>query len=1357
MRNILLIALIFSASTLLGQENLQGDLLPGCMDTMACNYDPLAEFDDGTCEFVSCEGCTNSEATNFDSTATIDDGLCLFEDLCGQVYGDDMIVNDFTAHYAPGLWNIYLGGNGTVDITSSQMYIVGINEDDDAIDAITQATINAVSSGTVTFSWSFTTEDEDGAGFDLGYYINGIRYDLDDSSGEITQVGVVSIEVTQGDLFGFGVDATDGCCGGGFLTITDFTSEVADCIGGCLDSGACNYDSSSGYDDDSCEYESCAGCTDSEAMNYDSTSTIDDASCLYIDPCGTISDIDGNGFGFIGHYQSNQWSFYADTDGTVSIEETYIHIIGGNAQDFEDFSGQEGEGVQGGGGDYETLTQVSRTAAATGTYTFNWSYSTEDGPEYDIAYYINGVRYDLTQSDGDVVQVGSVSFDAIAGDVIGFGIDSTDDCCGTGELTITDFTYPAGDCLMGCTDSEACNYDSSANFEDDSCDFESCLGCMDSGSCNFDSTATIDDDSCDFESCYGCMDSGACNYDSSATMDDESCDYEFCMGCTDSTACNYDSTATMDDGSCAVGLCIGCMDSEACNFNANASEDDGSCLYGPDPGFFENLWAPFFANCEDYSDIDDSEFIGVFEFDEDGIVYSFGEPVISWAGCGTSFVISNESEIIGYGDLVDGTLEYSEFGTCLLFVPAIDGCMDEDACDYNELANFQMEDCDYSCIGCSDPMAENYDSEVTIDDGSCVFIDDCGSSYNDQGNAINFTGEFAPENWSFSSNDNGDYDITETTIVLEGGDFAPPTAGDSEGLAGDGGGSVTQVYITSPVNGAITFDWDYSTDDFSPSSDYAYYINGAEYDLSDDGGANSQSGSITLETTIGMTIGFAINSTSSCCGAATLEIQNFTYPLGDCIGGCLDMMACNYDSTADYDNETCDYESCAGCTDMEACNYNGSATIDDDSCEYDSCAGCMDLEACNYDSFATIEDDSCEYESCAGCMDMEACNYDATATIGDGSCEYDTCAGCTDMESCNYDSSATIDDDSCEYDSCAGCTDMLACNYDSTATIDDDSCEYESCAGCTDMEACNYDSAATLLDDSCEYDSCAGCTDMEACNYDSSATIVDDSCEYDSCAGCTDMEACNYDSTATIDDDSCEYESCAGCTDMEACNYDSTATIDDDSCEFESCAGCTDSSALNYDSTATIDDGSCFDECEFPTLEFVVYCEDGDLDNFYVELTVSGSSNAFPFTIDNDANASTENVMMAGVHNLGAFANNSFVEFTITSDDYGCSMTSDMLSSNCMIDAVVEIETQPLSIYPNPTKGDFTVINAMADHTMTIEIMNNLGQLVFAQQASSNEQGNFTINTFDQLANGNYMVRVTQGNEIQVVRIIVQK
>ena len=48
--------------------------ISGCTDSLACNYNPLAECDDGSC--LLDYGCTNPLACNYDSLATCDDGSC---------------------------------------------------------------------------------------------------------------------------------------------------------------------------------------------------------------------------------------------------------------------------------------------------------------------------------------------------------------------------------------------------------------------------------------------------------------------------------------------------------------------------------------------------------------------------------------------------------------------------------------------------------------------------------------------------------------------------------------------------------------------------------------------------------------------------------------------------------------------------------------------------------------------------------------------------------------------------------------------------------------------------------------------------------------------------------------------------------------------------------------------------------------------------------------------------------------------------------------------------------------------------------------------------------------------------------
>ena len=76
---------------------------------------------------------------------------------------------------------------------------------------------------------------------------------------------------------------------------------------------------------------------------------------------------------------------------------------------------------------------------------------------------------------------------------------------------------------------------------------------------------------------YGCTDSNAKNYNSSANKDNGSCQY-YTYGCTDKEASNYNSNAEKDDGSCEYYV-YGCMDSKAQNYNKEANKDDGNCEY----------------------------------------------------------------------------------------------------------------------------------------------------------------------------------------------------------------------------------------------------------------------------------------------------------------------------------------------------------------------------------------------------------------------------------------------------------------------------------------------------------------------------------------------------------------------------------------------------------------------------------------------------------------------------------------------------------------------------------------------------------------------------------------------------------
>ena len=59
---------------------------PGCTYSLACNYDPAATEEDGSCEFESCAGCIYPWACNYDATAVLDDGTCERESCAGCTF-----------------------------------------------------------------------------------------------------------------------------------------------------------------------------------------------------------------------------------------------------------------------------------------------------------------------------------------------------------------------------------------------------------------------------------------------------------------------------------------------------------------------------------------------------------------------------------------------------------------------------------------------------------------------------------------------------------------------------------------------------------------------------------------------------------------------------------------------------------------------------------------------------------------------------------------------------------------------------------------------------------------------------------------------------------------------------------------------------------------------------------------------------------------------------------------------------------------------------------------------------------------------------------------------------------------------
>ena len=494
----------------------------------------------------------------------------------------------------------------------------------------------------------------------------------------------------------------------------------------------------------------------------------------------------------------------------------------------------------------------------------------------------------------------------------------------------------------------------------------------------------------------GCMDSAACNYDASALIDDASCTFA-----DEGFDCDGNCLADLDGD----GICDGddpCIDPDltaevlplipaafiaTVSFDGANSSDfwviarvNGQTRGAAEPFMFEDA---AYVNMTVYAAPGDAIEFSIFqpttcteclvlwgaEIATEGESYgSYDDPVAFDAvcnpvwGCLDELACNfNEEANLDSDDCIYPGSGYDCDGTCLedadgdgiCDMDEVPGCTESGACNYMAEATDNDGGCDFdSCAGCIDALACNFDDSATIDDGTCEFstcagcMDTLACNFDDSATIDDGVCEFAEAGLDCAGN------------CLEDGD-------------GDG-----------------------------------------------------------------------------ICD-------------GDEIPGCTDTVACNYDSEATDEDGSCEYGTCSGCMDALACNYNAGATIGDDSCEYadagldcegnclvdadedgicdeDEVGGCTDALACNFDADATDDDSSCEYTSCAGCMDALACNYDGAATIDNGDCTFAE-AGYDCDGNCLEDAD---EDGVCDGDEIDGCMDTTACNYNAEATDESGDCTF---------------------------------------------------------------------------------------------------------------------------------------------------------------------------------------------------------------------------------------------------------------------------------------------------------------------------
>jgi hypothetical protein len=532
----------------------------------------VTSFTPGECSSGQIPGCLSPEACNYNPEATTDDGSCLFVDLpC-----DD-------------------GDPFTVDFVNENCECVG--EIDGCLDSLA---CNYNPDATIEF-FSFCSYVGD-------FCFDGNDQTIDDVyQTDCTCAGLLLGCITPGAC-NYDVNASvsdnscifpgDACNDNNASTVEDMITADCVCMGlltGCTNADACNYNAAASIDDGACVLVgdqcndaneqtvndiiqadcSCLGllqgCMDAAACNYDMNAQVDNGTCTFPG------------------YPCNDGDFTTDNDtlnvDCVCVGEPNGLIPGCTAMEACNYN--------------PAATVDDQTCYFPGDACDDAN-SMTDFDLYDVDCVCVGQLLGCTNNAAcnynDMAQIDDASC-TFPGEPCDDGLSETvndvygSDCVCFGEFVV----------IEGCTVVGACNYDASATVDNGTCYFPG-------DNCDDGLSETINDVYGPDCMCVGviveiigCTVVEACNYNPEAGFDDGSCVF-IGDACDDGNMMTINDVITADCG-CAgeVASLPGCTDVAACNYNSAANQDDGSCFYVGDPcddGDATTSNDAYNANCE---------------------------------------------------------------------------------------------------------------------------------------------------------------------------------------------------------------------------------------------------------------------------------------------------------------------------------------------------------------------------------------------------------------------------------------------------------------------------------------------------------------------------------------------------------------------------------------------------------------------------------------------------------------------------------------------------------------------------------------------------------------------------------------
>ena len=596
----------------------------------------------------------------------------------------------------------------------------------------------------------------------------------------------------------------------------------------------------------------------------------------------------------------------------------------------------------------------------------------------------------ICNGPGEVLECGCQPLAPWACDCEGNVFDVCGECGGTGTL--------------GCLDEDACNYNGEACGSDGSCVYATpgldcdgnvivVEGCTDGLAPNFNPAANLDDGSCFVG---GCILPSACNFNSEADFYvDGACEFDSCVGCTHEAACNFDPEATLGslamctypmafylgcDGAClndvdGDGICDeleipGCTSQAAPNFNPYATDDNGTCM----PPLVGGCILPFACN-----------------YDAGATFYIPGSCDFEclYGASGSSLCTAPEACNVGENGPC-------EFMSCLVL-----GCTLGSACNFNPDATVHDGSCEFnSCGGCMNPLACDFEPTATIHTGcvdfaSCVGCTDPNASNHDPNATVSgwcsHSGCTLPEACNYDANAN----VSDGTCEFD-------------------------TCVGCTVEHACNYD---------PGATIASFCDfpPAHFDCE---------GNCLLED-CSVFVVWGCTDKCACNYNPSANLEDGTCDHNSCIG-CIYPSATNYDATATQDDGSCVFMQCAepSCMDpLGAADFNGDGEVQVQDLMQLLTAytlsgphwgnlswvqgGCASPTRSLSEMFADvvaqnpIPNPHCGAQHCAY---SQALNYQPEGTNYDGGiCVF---AGCTDDTAVNFDPMANVDDGGCRHAAC---------------------------------------------------------------------------------------------------------------------------------------------------------------------------------------------------------------------------------------------------------------------------------------------------------------------------------------------------